>query len=87
MNARIRYTLAELGHENALLFEDPDFDECIIGVTSDGQAIYDYDSLIDYLVEQGNTEDEAIDYVAYILEPRCNTAPNTPIIMQNLRLE
>lgn len=35
-----RQDLVDNGHEDVVVFENPDFDGCIIGVTTDNQAVY-----------------------------------------------
>ena len=35
-----RQDLVDNGHEDVVVFENPDFDGCIIGVITDNQAVY-----------------------------------------------
>ena len=50
MNQDIRDALCEMGHEEAVVFDGPDYDEAIVGVTDESQVIYDYDKMVEILV-------------------------------------
>ena len=61
-----RERLAEAGYEESICFEHPDFDEAIIGVTFDGNVLYDYYKMIEHLMNKhGMTEMEAADQISY----------------------
>lgn len=61
-----RDVLCDMGGEDAVLFENPNFDAAIIGVTEDGRAVYDYDIMLRVLqVEDGMSEEDAADFVSY----------------------
>lgn len=52
--------------EDTIVFNNPSFDNSIIGMTFDGRAIYDYCSMIKELsVDEGMTEEEADDFINY----------------------
>lgn len=62
----IRETLCDLGYENVLLFDNPDFDGAIVGVTTDGRAVYDYDLMIEDVVNRdGCSSEEAAEFIDY----------------------
>lgn len=66
MNQEIRDLLSEMGNEETLVFDNPDYDEAIIGVTHDGCAVYDYYEMINCLVKDENmTECDAADFIDY----------------------
>ena len=55
-----------MGHEETLVFDNPDFDEAIIGVTHDGKAVYDYDKMVYCLMKEDKiSEEEAVDFIDY----------------------
>lgn len=61
-----RETIAEMGYEESVVFETPDFDEAIIGVTSDGNVVYDYEKMVDSLMKKdGMTREEAVEFIDY----------------------
>lgn len=66
INKDIRDLVHAFGYEETLVFDNPDYDEAIIGVTCDGRAVYDYNAMIHCLIEQDNiSEDEAVDFIEY----------------------
>ena len=88
MNQRIRDALCDMGHEDALLFDGPDYDEAIVGVTDEGQVVYDYDKMVQILVERdGYEEMEAIEWIEYNTIRALPYFENPPIVMNRLRLE
>ena len=61
-----RELIAELGYEDSIVFENPDYDDAIIGVDIDGRVIYDYEKMISHLCKFDNmTEEEAADFINY----------------------
>lgn len=57
----------ELLEENgSLLFENPSYKRALMGVTTDGRAVYDYALMIDELVEQDSMNyEEAVEFIDY----------------------
>ena len=61
-----RELLVEYGYEDLVVFDNPDYDEAIIGVSHDDRVIYDYDKMIECLmVVERMTEEEAADFISY----------------------
>lgn len=55
-----------MGYEDSIIFENPDYDSAIIGVSESGSVVYDFDLMVDFLVrEDGLTEEEAIEFIEY----------------------
>ena len=51
---------------DAVIFINQAYDNSIIGTTFDGRAIYDFDKMVQELMnDEGWTEEEAIDWVEY----------------------
>ena len=79
-----RETLCDMGYEELIVFENPDYDSAIIGVSSDSRVIYSYDLMIEHLiVTNGMTIEEAVDFIDY------NTLgvlvhDNSPIVLYEL---
>lgn len=79
MNQRIRDALCDMGHEEAVIFDGPDFDEAIVGVTDESQAVYDYDKMVQILVERdGMDEMEAVEFIKTTPSERFRMPVNTP---------
>ena len=88
MNQKIREALCDMGHEEAVLFDGPDYDEAIVGVTDDGQVVYDFDRMVQILVERDGMERlEAIDFIDYNTIRALQYIENPPIVMNKLQLE
>ena len=61
-----RQLLVDFGYEDSIIFENPSYDAAIIGVSTDGQVIYDYNKMIGCLMDEDNmTYDEAVDFIDY----------------------
>ena len=61
-----REILCDLGYEDAVIFENPDYDSAIIGVSDDNRVIYDYDKMIAHLMDaEGMDEIDAADFIGY----------------------
>ena len=69
-----------------ILLSDFSFEDALVGVSEDNRAIYEYDKMIDWLVQnEGLSEEEAVEWI------ECNTIPSisyigpgAPIIMHAL---
>lgn len=58
--------LCELGHEDAVVLESPDYLSAIVGVSDDGRVIYDYDKMAQCLMEtDGMTYEEATEFIDF----------------------
>lgn len=65
--------ILEAGYEDVTILASYSYDSALIGVTEDGRAVYDYEKMIDWLVEtEGWTPEEAEDWINY------NTIPALP---------
>lgn len=52
--------------DDAIVFDNPSFDNSIIGTTIDGNAVYDYDKMVEELMNDENmSEQDAIDWIEY----------------------
>ena len=62
MTARER--IENEGFEDVIIFDNPSYDDALIGVTNDNRAVYDYDKMIEWLVTNENMNyEEAIDFI------------------------
>ena len=81
-----RQLLLDLGYEDSIIFENPDYDDAIIGVSSDDQVIYSYDRMIACLMDEDDmTYDEAVDFIDYnTLRALPYIGDGAPIVMYGL---
>lgn len=80
-----RELLNELGHEEAIVFENPSYDEAIIGIDSNERVVYDFDKMAECLVEEdGMSYEDAIEFIEYNTIRALPYKPNSPIVMYGL---
>lgn len=54
------------GYEGTVYLTDYSYDDALIGVSDDGRAIYDYDLMVEWLVNtEGFTYEEAVEWIDY----------------------
>lgn len=64
MNAEER--LLEAGFEGIKFFINYSYDTALIGVSDDGRAIYDYEKMIEWLMDEENwSDDEAVEWIEH----------------------
>jgi hypothetical protein len=52
--------------DDSIVFDNPAFDNSIIGITTDGKAVYDYEKMVTELMQDDDiSEQEAIDWIEY----------------------
>lgn len=65
-NSSIKEMLCEQGHEDATLFENPDFASAIIGISEEGRVVYSYPLMVDHLMDKEQmSKEEAIEFIDY----------------------
>lgn len=72
--------LLNSGYEGVIYFVEPDYEPALIGVTSDCRAVYDFELMVEYLME---TEDISYEEAADFIDYNCNGfgIEEGPIIM------
>ena len=63
----VEKTLLENGYEGVMFLTDYSYDDALVGVTTDKRAVYNYDAMVSWLVEQEDFEDdiEAMEWIDY----------------------
>lgn len=81
-----RQLLCELGHEDYIIFENPDYDSAIIGVSDDNKVVYDFDQMVQHLMDNEHmTEEEATDFIYYnTIRSLPYAGEGAPIVMYRL---
>ena len=79
----VKEVLHELGYDETVVFENPDYVSAIIGIDSNGRLIYSWGKMIEHLMEvDGMEEEDAIDFISYNTERALPYAGEmAPIIM------
>ena len=50
---------------NTIVLDNQSYDNSIIGLTFDGRDIYDYDLMVQELIDEGYSAEDAIDWIDY----------------------
>ena len=78
--------LLDAGYEDIVVFSNPGYDDALIGVTTDNQAVYDFDEMVNWLRNYwGFDEDEAIEWIEYnTIRALPYAGDRAPIIIQRI---
>lgn len=64
MTARER--IENEGYEDVIIFDNPSYDDALVGITNDNRAVYDYEKMIEWLIiNEGMDYDEATDFICW----------------------
>lgn len=64
MNAEER--ILEAGYEDVVYLTNYSYDDALIGISEDNRAIYDYNKMVEWLMnEEGFSDIEAIEWIDY----------------------
>lgn len=78
----LKAILCGLGYDEAIVF-DPDFAPAAIGVSEEGRVVYDYELMVESLVSEGMTYDDAVEFIDYnTIRSLPYIGPNAPIVMK-----
>ena len=85
INEEIR-EIIEFENGEAILFDNPSFDNSIIGISSDGRVVYDYMKMVTEFANENNVSlDEAEEFIDYnTIRALPYTGSYGPIIMNEL---
>lgn len=76
-----------MGYEDAAVFDNPSYDSAIIGVSDDGRVVYDYEMMIQCLMnDEGMSEIDAADFISYNSIRAAAYIPNGPIVMYGIKI-
>lgn len=82
-----RELLAELGYEDSIIFENPDYDNAIIGTDDNSRVVYDYDKMAECLMEEdGMSYEEAVEFIDYNTIRALPYVDNGPIVIHGLEI-
>jgi hypothetical protein len=82
-----RKNLNELGLDESIVFENPDYDSAIVGYdANDYRIIYDYQKMIEDLIEtNGMSYEDAVEFIEYnTLRSIPYAGDKAPIVMHNM---
>ena len=80
-----REIIEDNGYEDVVIFENPSYDTAFIGVSHDGRAVYDFDKMIEYLMDTDEMSfDDAIDFIDYNTIRSLSYVREAPIVVYSL---
>lgn len=79
--------LLENGYEDVKILKDFSYDTALIGVTHDDRTVYDFDKMVEWVMEtQGYSHEEAIEWIEYnTIRALPYMGPDSPVILYPLR--
>ena len=79
---RVENLLLDYGYDGVVYFTNPSYERAFLGVSTDDRAIYDFDLMVESLMEEeGMTEEDAAEWIDY----NCSYYfDGCPIIMHRL---
>ncbi len=84
-NDELKELLCDMGLEGITVLENPSYSTAVIGLSHDDRLIYDYDKMVDFLVEtDGMTPEEAMEFIDYNTIRALPYFPNAPIVLMPL---
>lgn len=86
-NNELKETIIDNGYEDILLFESPSYTDAFIGISHDNRAIYDFDKMIECLMQEDEfDETEAIEFIEYNTLRALDYYDNAPIVLYKLNM-
>ena len=80
-----RQELIEKGLEDVKCFEAPDYDGCILGISTDHRAVYSLAQMVVWYYEKNNcSAEEALEFIEYNTIRSLPYQKNAPIILDDL---
>lgn len=56
----------DAGYEDVVLLSNYSYDDALIGISHDNRAVYDFDKMVEWLVQkEGWTETDAVEWIEY----------------------
>ena len=83
----VNLALREELPEDAILFDNMSYDGSIIGVTTDGRVVYDFDKMVEELMQDEEwSYEDAVEWIDYnTIRALPYIGPNGPIIMYSMQ--
>ena len=75
--------LSEWGYEGVVIFDNPSYDDALIGITTDARAVYDYELMVEWLFKNyGWSREDAVEWIEYNTLRAMLYRANAPIVIQ-----
>lgn len=80
----VKELIEEYEYEDVVIFSNPSYASAFMGISEDNRAIYDYDLMVKFLMEEGCSGTDAIEFIEYNTIRSLPYYENPPIIMHRL---
>lgn len=75
--------LAEWGYYDVVIFDNPSYDDALIGVTTDGRAAYDYELMVMWLIREYKwSREDAVEWIDYNTLRAIPYYGSAPVVIQ-----
>lgn len=77
--------LIDNGYEDLSVFENPSYDGCIVGISTNNQVIYSLSQMVEWFCKENNCSfDESLEYIDYNTIRTIPYMENPPVIINDL---
>lgn len=77
--------LIDNGYEDLSVFENPSYDGCIVGISTNNQIIYSLSQMVEWFCKENNCSfDESLEYIDYNTIRTIPYMENPPVIIDDL---
>ena len=78
--------ILDAGYEDVVILSNDSYDDALVGISDDGRAIYDYELMIKWLMDNEQfTETEAVEWIDYnTIRALPYAGEKAPIVMYKL---
>lgn len=64
--SKVEERILDAGYEDVIYLTNYSYDDALVGISEDNRAIYDFDKMVEWLVEEENFEElDAIEWIEY----------------------
>lgn len=86
---KVEEILSDNGYEDIKILTNYGYDTAFIGVTTDQRAVYDYDKMVEWLMDtEGMTREDAIGWIGYnTIRALPYLGEDAPIIIHRLEVQ
>lgn len=80
-----REKIENAGYEDIVIFDNPSFDDALIGVSTDDRAVYDFEKMVECLmIEDDMSYEEAAEFIDFNTIRSLPYVGGSPIIVYEL---
>lgn len=77
----VKEYIEEHGYEDVTVFDSPSYDAAFVGMTSDGRAVYDFEKMVQCLVDDGMEAEEAVEFIEFNTLRALTYFQNAPVVL------